>query len=121
MINNNLLNGVASLLAGGSYTIPSYLAFGSTSGLLTAADIVTSGEFDRNALTGYTVSNNTTKFNGTRLSTEASNETVNIISLTNSGTLRGSNDIQVSFLVPSLLHTTSFDLNVEVWVTVNRG
>lgn len=121
MINDNLLNGVASLLAGGSYTIPSNLAFGSTSGVLTAQDVITSGEFDRNTLSTYSSTNNLVKFIGSRLSTEANNQVVNIISLTNSNTLGGSSDIQASFLVPSLIHTTSFDINVEFWININRS
>jgi hypothetical protein len=122
MINDNLLNGVATTIGVGSgYSIPSHLAFGSTTGTLTAADVITSGEFDRNALSGVVVNNNSITFTGARLSTEANNEYVNVISMTNSGTLRGSNDIQVSFLVPSLLHSTSFDINVDIYLTVNRG
>ena len=121
MINDNILNGIAAKLAGGSYTIPSHLAFGSTSGTLTVNDIITSGEFDRNALSSVTNTTNVVKFIGARLSTEANNETTNIISLVNSGTLRGSGDIQVNFLIPSLIHTTSYDMNIEVWLTINRA
>jgi hypothetical protein len=120
MINDNFLYGLASLMAGSTYTIPGYLAFGSTTGTLNTNDSVTSGEFDRNALDSKTGSLNQVKFYGSRLASEASDEYVNIISLTNSASLGGSGDIQVNFLVPSLLHTTSFDISVEAWVEFNR-
>ncbi len=119
MINTKLLNGVASLLGGSTFSIPSYLAFGSTTGTLTSGDVITSGEFDRNILDSKIVTDNTVKFYGSRISTEANNEYINIISMTNSATLNGSNDIMSNFLLPSLLHTTSFDINVEVWLEVN--
>lgn len=121
MINDNILNGVAQLLSGGSYTIPSYLAFGSTTGTLTAQDIVTSGEFDRNALDSDSASANVVKYIGKRLSTEANNEYVNVIGLHNASTLASSGNLQANFLVPSLLHTTSFDINVEFWFSIERG
>jgi hypothetical protein len=121
MINDNLLNGVATLLSGGSFTIPSYLAFGSTTGTLTATDIITSGEFDRNALSSDSNTTNTVTYIGSRLGSEASSQTINIISLVNSSTANGSNDIISNFLLPSVIHTTSFDINVEVTYTITRG
>jgi hypothetical protein len=121
MINNNLLNGIASLLGAEAYTLPSHLAIGSTTGILSAADTVTSGEFDRNALDSDVVTNNLIKFVGRRLSTEANNEVVNIISLVNSNTLFGTGDIQAAFLVPSLVHTTNFDIDVEFWIRIQSA
>ncbi|HEY9702640.1 MAG TPA: hypothetical protein V6C58_09350 [Allocoleopsis sp.] len=121
MINDNFLNGLATLVTGGSYSIPSYLAFGSTTGTLTANDIITSGEFDRNILTSDSNSANTATFVGARTGAEANNEYVNIIGLVNTSTLFGSNDIQANFLLPSVLHSTSFDLNIEVNFTFNRS
>jgi hypothetical protein len=120
MINDNLLNGLATLLSGGSYNIPSYMAFGSITGTLTGADVSTSGEFDRNPLNTPTVTLNLAKFVGQRLASEAGNEVVNVISITNTSTLRGTGDIQANFLVPSLIHTTSFDIDSEVWIRVQR-
>lgn len=122
MINDRLLNGIATYLGlGTGFSIPSHLAFGSIPGTLTSADVVTSGEFDRNSIDSASVTLNQVKFSGARVSTEAGNEYVNVISLTNGSTLGGSSDIMVNFLVPSLLHTTSFDINVDVWLTINRG
>lgn len=120
MINDNLLNGLATYLSGGSLTIPSYLAFGSTYINVNAGDIVTSGEFDRNALDSDSVTSNTVKFYGSRGSGEANNEVITNIALVNSSTLRGSSDIQANALIGSLIHTTSFDVGVEFWITFSR-
>jgi hypothetical protein len=121
MINNNLLNGIASLLTGGTFNIPSHLAFGSTTGTLTATDVVTSGEFDRNALSSDSSSTNTATFIGSRTSVEANNEAINLISLVNSATVSGSNDIMSNFLMPSIIHSTSFDISIELTYTITRG
>jgi hypothetical protein len=119
MINDSLLSGIATLLAGSSFTIPSYLAFGSTTGTLTATDVVTSGEFDRNALDTVSKSSNSVTFTGARLGGEATSETINVISLVNTSTLAGSNDVMSNFLVSSLIHTTSFDITVQFTYTIS--
>jgi hypothetical protein len=121
MINDNYLNGMAKLAAGQSYVIPSYLAIGSTTGTITASDTQTSGEFDRNVLDTPVVSTNVVKYIGSRTSAEASNEYVNVVSFVNVSTLRGTGDIQANFLIPSLLHTTAFDIEFELWVSFNRS
>ena len=106
MINNNMLNGVARAISGSSYTIPSYLAFGSTTGTVSAADTVCSGEFDRNALTSTTRSNSLVKYVSSRLSTEAAGQTINNLCLVNSSTLGSSGNIQANVLIASLVHTS---------------
>lgn len=120
MINNKFLYGLASLMAGSSYDVPSHLAFGSDSDTITASDVITSGEFDRNALDYSEATSNTVKFVGGRSSGEADNDYINVIGLHNAATLASSDNLQANFLVPSLLHTSAFDLNVELWVTFNR-
>ena len=80
MINDNYLNGIAQLMTGESYTITSFLAFGSTTGVLTSADTETSGEFDRNALDSSASSGVVAKFIGSRNSVEAGNEFINVVS-----------------------------------------
>lgn len=121
MINDNFLLGMAKLAGGQSYTIPSHLAFGSTTGTLTSADLVTSGEFDRNALSTPDVATNVVKYIGSRSSVEGDNTYINVIGLHNTSTPYSSGDLQANFLVPSLLHTTSFDIEVEFWVSFNRS
>lgn len=116
-----MLNGVAQMLGGGTYTIPTHLAFGSTDMVLEPTNTITSGEFDRNILDSLSVTDNTVKYYGGRIAVEADNETINNISLVNSATLRGSADIQSNFLVPSLVHTTNFDISVEFWFNVQRA
>lgn len=122
MINDNLLNGVASLLGGDAYTIISHTAFGSTTGTIAGEDTITSGEFDRNALdAATTVVDNQVRYFGRRSSVEAGNEFINIIGWHNSATLASSGNLQANFLVPSLLHTTDFDVECELWVNVERA
>jgi len=121
MINDNYLEGLAQLMTGESYTITSHLAFGSTTGTLTSADIITSGEFDRNALSSSASSGAVAKFIGSRDSTEAGDEYINIVSFVNSASAGGSGDIQTNMLISSLLHTTDFTVEVEMWVTHARA
>ena len=120
MINDNMLSGVAALLVGSSYTIPAYLAFGSTTGTLAAADTITSGEFSRTALTSTAQSVAIAKFIGSRSSASANNEYINMVGLHNAATLRSSGNLQGAFLVASLLHTTAFDVGVEFWIEATR-
>ena len=117
MINDNYLNGLAQLMTGESYNITSHLAFGSTTGTLTATDVVTSGEFDRNPLDNSLTSGMVAKFIGSRSSTEAGNERINLISFVNSDVASGTGDIQANMLVASLLHTSAFSVEAEMWIT----
>lgn len=120
MINDNLLIGIAQKLNNEAFTLPSYLAFGST--LITPSNTDTSvaGEFDRNAVTSSR-STNTIKYSGSRLATEASNEVIYNTALVNSGTLRSSGNIMANTVIASLVHSTNFDIDIEYWFTINRG
>jgi len=121
MINDNFINQMAAVINGESITVPTYLAFGSTTGTLTSQDTVTSGEFDRNLYTTRERTNNTTKLSFLRSGTEvttSSGQTINVIGLM-TGSTAGS--LWSNVLVSSLLHTTAFDLDIELWYTVNRG
>jgi hypothetical protein len=120
MINDNFLTGAAKLMAGESYTIPSYMAFGSTFGTLTATDLITSGEFDRNILDSKSTTGATVKFVGGRTGVEANNERVQVIGLHNSSTIYSSGNLQANTLIASLTHTTSFDISAEFWITFER-
>jgi len=121
MINDNYIEGLAKLMTGEAYVIPSYMAFGSTTGTLTAVDLVTSGEFDRNALDSVERIGSTAKFIGSRSSVEANNEVINVVGLHNVVTLASSGNLQANFLVASLVHTSDFDVEVEFWVQHNRA
>lgn len=122
MLNDNFLNGMASLAAGESYTIISHLAFGSTTGTVTATDTITSGEFDRNAIDSTDAVGNVVKYIGSRSSAEANGSTyINVVGWHNSATLASSGNVQANFILPSLLQTTSFDLELELWVGFERA
>lgn len=121
MINDNYLEGLAKLMTGEAYTIPSHLAFGSTTGTLSATDLITSGEFDRNALSNLERSDNVARFIGSRSSAEANNEVIRVVGFHNSASLASSGNLQANFLVSSLIHTTDFDVEVELWVRHIRG
>lgn len=122
MINDNLLNGTASLLGGQSYTLISHTAFGSTTGTITGQDLVTSGEFDRNALDATTqVIDNQVRYYGRRSSVDANNEFINVIGWHNAATLASTGNLQANWLVASLQHTSDFDVEVQLWVNVERS
>lgn len=120
MINDNYLNGAATLMAGGGYNVISYVAFGSTTGTITSADLITSGEFDRNAIVSATPTGNTVLYLANRNSTEGDNHYINVIGWHNEAVLASSGNLQANFLVASLLHTTAFDIECELSVTFNR-
>lgn len=115
MINNNFLYGLCDLAIGNTVSIPSYLAMGSGSGILSSGDTVTSGEFSRGALTSKTRSGNLMKFIHLRPSTSAVSTPINVIGLMNSST---GGDLWANMLTSSILQTTSFDIDFEIWVQV---
>lgn len=121
MINDRYLEDVAKLLAGESGVIPSHLAFGSTTGIITATDIETSGEFDRNVLDTTSRTINLVKYIGTRTSAEASDELIRTVGLHNDSTLASSDNLQANFLLGSLIHSTDFAVQVEFWMKFIRG
>jgi len=121
MINDLFLKGLAKLGVGESFSIPSHLAFGSDSADLSATDIITSGEFDRNVLTSVYSDDFVMKFVGGRTAAEANGELIQNVGLHNTGVLQSSGDLLANFLVASLLHTTDFDVEVEFWVEVKRS
>lgn len=120
MINDALLIGIAKKLNNESFTLPSYLAFGSTSITPSATDTSVAGEFDRNPVTS-TRSTNIIKYIGTRLATEASNQIIYNTALVNSSTLLAGSTIMANTVIASLTHTTDFDIDVEYWFTISRG
>jgi len=120
MINNNFLEGLAKMLNGESYTVPNYMAFGSTLITPTSADTSVAGEFDRNATTSSR-STYTVKFVGSRTAAEANNETLYNTALVNSSVLYSSGNVQANTVIASIIHSSTFDIDVEYWFTINRG
>ena len=120
MINDQFLVGIAKLLNAESFTLPSYMAFGSTNIVVSATDTSIAGEFDRNPVTS-TRSTNLIKFTGSRLATEANNQIIYNTALVNSSTMYAGSTIMANTVIASFIHTTDFDIDVEYWFTIERG
>lgn len=121
MITNNFLNETAKALAGESYVVPTFMAFGSTVITPNAASTVVTGEIgDRYALSDSR-SNAIVTWSGIRTGADvatSSGDTLNAIymlSASTGGTLFSENTLS------SIIHTTAFDIAVDYAVTVSRG
>jgi len=122
MINNKYLNDIAGRMCGIiTIPIPSYFVI-SSSETLSSLDADSSdmpGEYDRNLLSTPSVTGNVAKYSGYRYTIEAGNNNwINGISLFPSTT---GADMQAYLLVPSILHTSTFDLIVEYYITFERA
>jgi len=115
MITENGLNEIAK----GFRNIPTHLVVGSTDIDILPTDVVLSGEFERSVLSSNAVEGGTVKFYGSRLGVVANNDLINGLGLVLSSSL-GSSDLLVGNLTSSFLHTTSFDISVEFWLTFHR-
>ena len=113
MINNNMLYGLGDLATGTAVTIPSYMAFGSTTDTLSAVDIITSGEISRSSLESKTRTGNVIKFIKLKSGVSATSTPINSIGLFNSSS--GGN-LWGNMLTSSIIQTTSFDIDFEFWV-----
>lgn len=116
MINNNFLYGLADLAIGTTTTIPGYLALGSTTGTLTANDIVCSGEFERNALSSKSRSGSVIKYSTTRVGTGVNSTPVNVVALMTSSS--GGN-LWGNMLLPSFIQTSTFNTDIDLWINLN--
>jgi len=119
MITNVFLSEVAKALAGDSYVVPSYMAFGSTVITPLASATTLTGAFGaRNILTDG-VATNVITWSGIRsgaLSASAG-DTLNGIAFFSAsvvGSLLSVNTLS------SIIHTTAFDIAVDYALTVNR-
>jgi len=121
MINNKYLNDVAGRMCGIiSIQIPSYFVISSSETLssLNADSSDMPGEYDRNSLSTPVVTGNIAKYNGARYTIEAGNDNwINGLGLfpSSSGA-----DMQTYLLVPSILHTSTYDLLIEYYITFER-
>jgi hypothetical protein len=119
MITDNFLNQLAGVMNGEAMGVPSHIGFSSTALVLNPVDSTLSGEYlTRVASTGSRVLNKTT-FNALRSGAVASStgNIINAIGLFDAST---SGDLYSEALVPSLLHTTSFDFEIDWSITVKR-
>lgn len=117
-LNNNYLEGIAKLIIGEGVSIPSYLAFGSDFDVITSADIVTSGEFDRVVLSTPERDVAIAKLIGLRTGATAANEVVQNIGVWNGAS--STDGLWANFLVSSFIHTSDFDLEVQHWVSITQ-
>lgn len=117
MITNNFLNELAKAVNGESYVSPGVVAFSSTTKTLSPSDTSLGGELDYDATSGSRVTNEVT-FNALRSGTivSAGGDRINSLGLldTSTGTLLA------EALVPSVLHTSTYDLDVNWKIIIER-
>lgn len=119
MIVDNFLTEMAKAMNGESTNMPSHLAYGSTTMTISTDTSSITGEFgSRDSITGARTTNVVT-FNGLKSGSTvgSSGETLFTFSLWNSS---GSGDLHSAVLVPSILHTSSFDIDTDWQFTVTR-
>ena len=122
-VNDNLLNNIAKALNSESYVTLSYLAVSTDSTFaasLTNTTIV--GESPSRIATTSSRSANTVTFNAIRSG-------ASVVDTTNGDTLYGAawfsavtaGQLQLDVALPSLIHTTAYDLETDLDLTTNRG
>lgn len=112
MINNDMLYGIGDLLIGNNVTIPSHMTLGSVSDTLSSGDIITSGEFKRQAFTSTTRIGNIVKYATLFTGATASSLAINSVGLFNSSV---GGDLWANMLMSSILQTSAFDIDIEMW------
>lgn len=121
MITNNFLNETAKALAGESYVVPAYMAFGSTVITPNAATTTVTGETGARYGLTDSRSTNIVTWSGTRSGADVASSTgdtlnsVYMLSASTGGTVLSENTLA------SIIHTTSYDIAVDFAVTVSRG
>lgn len=115
MINNNFIYGLGDLAVGTAVNIPSHMAFGSTQDVLSASDIITSGEISRSSLDSKTRTQNVIKFVKLKTGATSTSTPINSIGLWNSST---GGQLWSNMLTSSLIQTTSFDIDFEIWIQI---
>lgn len=118
MINNYTLEQLSKAFNGESFTVPSYIAFSSTTKTLSPSDTSLGGELDRSVLSNTRVDNVVT-FTGIRsgANVTGSGDIIKSMGLFASST---AGTVMPQALVPNVLHSSTFDLEVEWNVRVER-
>lgn len=116
MINNNTLTGIADLICGNAVSIPSHLALSSTAPTFTPTDTTLSGEFGTRITLTKARSGTVAKLSATRVASSSTSTPINSLATFSSIT---SGNIWSAMLVPSLLQTTNFDVDFEMWINMN--
>lgn len=121
MITNKYLSDVASRLSGSIIVpIPSYFVISSSEDLssLNVISSIMPGEYDRNTLSTPSATGNIVKYTGYRYTNKATaNNWINGFGLF---PLSSGADMQTYILIPSILHTSTYDLIIETYITFNR-
>jgi len=113
MINNNMLYGLGDMTIGNTVTIPSYMALGSSNATLSATDTIIGGEFVRLPLVTKSRTQNLIKLETLFAGGIASSLPINVVGLFNSS---GGGNLWANMLMASIMQTTSFDIDVEIWI-----
>lgn len=120
MIMDTFLNNIAKWINGESASIISHTAYTSTviTPATTDTSVQFSGEYDRTTASG-TRNLNEVSFNSVRSGAIASSggDTINTVGLFNAGT---GAELLAEATVPSLLHTTDFDVESDWVITIQR-
>lgn len=117
MINDYMLNSLATLVSGGSVTVPTYMAMSSSSVISGDLGASVPAEWDRLSGLSSTEDNEVT-LTFTRSGVSANGETVQSLWLTDSSS--GGN-VWAGNLTTSFLHTSNFDLSIEYKLSFTRG
>jgi len=121
MIHTTILTEIPNLLIGNSVDLPSHMAFSSDDITPALADTSISGEAgNRIAFSSSEVDGNSVTFTATRNSTipPFGGTYLNVSALMNSS---AGGEMWVSALLSSLLHTTSFDLEIRHTLIFDRS
>lgn len=121
MITNNFLNEIAKALNNESYTIPGYLAFGSSVIVPNAASTDLSGEFGSRYPLSNSRASNIVTFDGIRVGANVASSSGEYLNSVGSLSSSSGGVLFTENLLSSILHTTAFDVAVVIEVTVSRG
>ena len=112
MNTDTLYSNIAGVLVGDSFNIPSHIAFSSTVVTLDPTSSTLTGEFGSRVATTPSRELNVATYSAIRSGAVASStgDRINSIGLFSSST---GGELYSIVLVPSLLHTTSFDFEID--------
>lgn len=120
MITDIFLEQVASALASETFTVPDYLTVGTEVITPAVTDTTLSGEIGPRVSSSITRTVNAVEFASIRSSTSVIDSTGD--SLTSSALFSASSggDLFTSVVLPSITHTSTFDIEFDWTFTVNR-
>lgn len=122
MITNDFLNNVAKAIAGESFNTIEYFSVGETAMTIAPSTTVLTDEVGTRIVASPSRTTNVIEFTGTRSGTDVV-DTVDgdIIATFGTNLASGGSDLQSGVSVAGVTHTTAFDIDFIVTVTVNRS